>query len=119
ISFRRDAISDGNVRRSLFSIVRYRPMPRLDLQLDLQYRNADRVPVPFDLYFSPLDYQLAQVSFEYRSTRRSGFDFLFGGGVFADRLDDDQGLGVRGRFRMERAMGPLAGAFLSYEYLST
>lgn len=119
ISFRRDAITDGNVRRSLFSIVRYRPMPRLDLQLDLQYRNADRVPVPFDLYFSPLDYQLAQLSFEYRSTRHSGFDFLLGGGVFADRLDDDRGLGARARFRMERAMGPLAGAFLSYEYLAT
>lgn len=119
LTFRRDAISDGSVRRSLFSTIRYRPMPRLDLQLDLQYRNADRVPVPFDLYFSPLDYQLAQASFEYRSPRLSGYEFLTGGGVFADRLDEDRGTGVRARVRLERAMGALAGAFAGFEYLAT
>jgi tetratricopeptide (TPR) repeat protein len=119
LSARIDDVTDGNRRRTLIGLARWRPWPRLSLDLEVQSRASDFVPVPFDLYFAPLSYLLVNLSLEYTTTLHGPFEVVAGAGVLTDRLDEDVGNGARARVRVNRRMGRLAQAFASLELLTT
>lgn len=118
IEWRQDEISDGNSRRNLIGTGRWNPWPNFQLSTQLQVRDSNFTPFPFDLYFAPEKYFLGELGTQYRFAPRGPFEIIARASVFADALGDQDGTGVRGGLSVTRKLGPLAGFSADLELLS-
>lgn len=118
IEWRQDEISDGNSRRNIIGTGRWNPWPQFQLSTQMQVRDSNFTPFPFDLYFAPEKYFLGELGAQYRFAPRGPFDITLRASAFADFLGDTNGTGGRASILVNRKLGPLSGLSAELELLS-